>query len=52
MGPALGSLRVISDCHVRVGRVLGSHLMTSVNECMRQLERQPKRSDGVPAASI
>ena len=38
----------VTDGHVHVDRILDIRLMTSRNECKRQLGRQPRQSNGVP----
>jgi len=46
--PGLETVHPVRDGHVHVDRILDIRLMTSGNECKRQLGRQPRQSDGVP----
>ena len=46
--PALETVHPVTDGHVHVDRILDIRLMTSGNECKRQLGRQPRQGNGVP----
>jgi hypothetical protein len=46
--PGFETAHPVTDGRVHIDRILDIRLMTSGNECKRQLERQPRQSNGVP----